>query len=57
MSALFFTENKLFHCCFAKVRSYLSLKHLVKNLKLRTSYLEANTFKDSFIYQERLEGK
>ena len=37
MSTLIFTENKLLRWCFAKLRSYLILKRLVKVLKLRIS--------------------
>ena len=48
MSALIFTENKLLHWCFAKIRSYFPLKSLVEVLKLRISYFEVITLSDYF---------
>ena len=45
LSALIFTENKLVHWCFAKVRIYLLLKRLVKVLKFRISCFEVTHLK------------
>ena len=48
LSVLIFTENKLFHWRFAKVRSYLPLKHLVKVLKFRISCFEVTPLSGCF---------
>ena len=48
MSALVFTENKLLHLCFAKIRRYLPLKRLVKVLKFRIICFEVTLFSGCF---------